>query len=172
MDTNIIGYSGKVSITQDSKILYSNHNAGTNSLFNLLCSLLAVAQSNYSCYPAYISIISGAITSSSDTIDDYSKVQERSILVTEITITNRAITSADKSNTPTLKLSGLLTYDNLKSSETNTNQYSILLVDSTKTRILAYSIVDGSNSDNLKALKESKLNQASVNWELTFANSN
>ena len=171
MNTNTIGYSGKVSITKQDTTLYSSHNAGTNSLFNLLCSLLAVSQSNHDCYPAYISIISGNVASNTtQSPDNYKNFVNNMILVSEIIITNKVITTSKNDTTSTLKLSGLLTYDNIKSLQPSINAYSILLLDSTKTRILAYADISSKDSENLAAIKHSKLNQASVNWELTFAN--
>ena len=167
-------YHGKVKLkTADNT--YESANNGTSKLFNMLCSLLGIMKNNLAYYPAYISILAFNSQQSDfeQPYDSYINATDKPIQVTlsEIIITNRSIIKKQGDDS-ILKLSGLLTYANTRK-DADGKGYSgkyiyALLLDSTKTDILAFSKI--AEAGDINAVAGNSLGQAEISWEMSFTN--
>lgn len=171
--SNCFKYHGKVKLkTADNT--YESTNNGTSRLFNMLCSLLGITKNNLAYYPAYISILAFSSEPSDfeQPYDSYINATDKPTQVTlsEIIITNRSIKK--DGNDSILKLSGLLTHANTRG-DADGEGYSgkyiyALLLDSTKTDILAFSKI--AEAGDINAVAGNSLGQAEISWEMSFTN--
>ena len=165
-------YNGKVTVTIKNKPPSNRHNAGTAHLFNLIYRIFTqrlvlkdmVSLSHE--LPSYIVLIhNGSNTVSETSIltsPDYVNYNQYSLLLQEIPITSKEIT------TDGIKYSCLLTNSLINKSVvyTDFNGY-VLMLDGNRKNVLAVAKLD---LKEIQPIYDDSLGQATIDWDMSFDN--
>ena len=169
---NEITYRGRVTIKIKNKPPVKRNNSGTSELFSLLCNVIAGFQlsSIEKCIPAKIAMIYDDTGSLTDKIFnsnlDFIHYKDKSILVSELLISDRQINSI----TSSVYYAALLPHSQLNTSvkshaESAKSCYVLLL--NNQQKIVAYAPFKNSE---ISSIWEDANGQGVVEWEMFFAN--
>lgn len=169
---NEITYSGKVTIKVKNKPPIKRNNSGTPELFSLLCNIMTGFQlsSVEKHIPAKIAMIYDDTGSLTDNIfnsnSDFINYKDKSILMSELLISDRQVNSVSSSVYYAALLSHSQLNTSVRSNAERAKSCYVLLLNN-KQKIVAYAPFKNSE---ISSIWEDANGQGVVEWEMFFAN--
>lgn len=158
MNSNLI-YYGKVTVRIKNKPPIRKHNSGTTQLFKVLYEALAdPANASPNNHPGYICI------SNTKEPSNVTYESDKKLTVSELYINARDVTDNG------VKFTALLNHNNISSQTEFNSSDNLLLLDGSRTNVLAYAAVSNDQAKIFDTVKNDSNGQCVIEWEMSFSN--